>query len=228
MSSIFTVTTAAPDLTLLDITELRAAVGITNDAQDTALMALGAQVAARIASVCDVADDGVRPPTLRQETLTETFRSHYRWPGFGYSPRPHHEGENLILRRRPIVSVFAITEDGVALDPATDYEIVAPKGMLRRLTGRAGVKMPWWWFAAEIIVVYDAGYPVVRDDLKRAASLLALTYWRAQSRDPAVRQINIPGVIERQFFSPPAGAPDIPLEVRNILSEGNYLNREVG
>jgi len=220
-SSVLSVTTPAGDLALLTIEELRAAVGVTigDSSQDATLATLGTRVADRITQACNVATDGAKPPTLREETLSETWR--LRQLGRG-SAHHHGHGSELLLARRPIVSVTSIEEDGIALDPA-DYEILAASGMLRRLSGDAPRS---WSLAGKIVVVYVAGWATVPESLKFAAEQLARVYWFQQTRDPALKQISIPGVIERQFWVDTSNDHDIPQDVMDILEP--YRNRSVG
>lgn len=206
-SSILTVTTAATDLALLTLAELRAAVGISDGSKDPQLQTIGDRVAARLAAACRVPAAGTAPPTLRQETLTETFRQGYG----GLCP------VELLLARRPVVSVTSVTEDDVAV-AAGDYEILASAGSLRRLCDDA----PTHWLAAKTVVVYVAGWATVPDGLKRAAEELARQYYFEGSRDPAAREVEIPGVIRRSYWVGSASEPDIPQSIMDALMPYKY------
>jgi hypothetical protein len=223
--SILSVTGQADDLTLLTEVELRVAVGIDigDASQDDALKILGGRVAARVATACRIRADGAKPPTLRQENLVETFRlgdDLGRWRG-----GEHHASlvamSELVLARRPIVSIAEISEDGVDLVQGTDYEIVADAGMVRRLW----FDQPSPWRLGKIIVTYTAGWDTVPEGLKFGAAELARTYWYQSERDPAVRQVNIPGVISRSYFGAGAADPDIPLAVADALRP--YINEAI-
>lgn len=207
MDSILSVTTAAASLELLTIAERRAAVGLTDNSKDAELKTLEERVAARIAHVCNVATAVTTPPTLREETLTETFRLD------GLSRGPHE----LILARLPIVSVTSVVEDGTTL-VAADYEILSAAGMLRRLSD----DVPGRWETAKIVVVYKAGWATVPAGLKLAAERLMRNYWYDGSRDPAVREIEVPGVMRRSFWVGASSDPDIPREIMDLLAP--YLN----
>src|ERR1051326_4761510 len=91
----------AGDLNLLTIEELRLAVGLSldDDSQDEKLQELGLRVSSMISAACCVAKDGVSPPTLLNEDLTETFRL-------------VSETRNLFLSRRPVGAVTSVTEAG--------------------------------------------------------------------------------------------------------------------
>ena len=99
--------------TLLTIEEMRAAAGLVSgdDSRDTELTALNEYTSAVITSACKVAraDLGAIPPTLREETVTES----YRW---------NTDQTFISLSRRPVVSITSVTENDSELDPA-DYEL---------------------------------------------------------------------------------------------------------
>jgi hypothetical protein len=127
-----------------------------------------------------------------------------------------------VLQRRPIVSVESVEEDYAMLD-ADDYEIDAPAGMLRRLWD----DLPASWRTTKLVVSYTAGWDKVPRGLKTAAGQLARLYWFRGSRDPALKQMAIPGVIERQYYATTAIAdPDIPTQVMDMLSP--FINTVVG
>lgn len=200
-----TVTTPAPDTSLLTLAELRTATGVGNAAVDSDLTILGSRVASAIANICRVASSGATPPTLRLETLTETFRHEECLP-------------KLILARRPIVAVSQITEDGVSLD-AAEYEIDAAAGLISRLHD----DRPASWPASKIVVAYQAGWETVPDDLKLAASKLAAVLWSEGERvDPNLRSEEIPGVISRTWWVGPSDDPLVPAEVMDLLTP--YIN----
>src|SRR3990167_5540578 len=113
----FQVDTAATDLQLLTIQQLRVGAGLVKDnsSRDEELTELGLRVAADIAVACRVADGGVYPPTLRSETVTNTFQ----WPG---------GAGDLILSRRFVSGTPTITEDAVAV-VAADYAIKRAEGL---------------------------------------------------------------------------------------------------
>jgi hypothetical protein len=201
-ASILAVTTPAPDLSLLTIEELRKATGVGDNSEDADLEALGRRVAAAIARECKVSAAGVTPPTLRQETLTEIFR-------------PTDAFDELLLARRPIVSVVSIVEDLATLQ-AADYEIVADAGYIRRLCDDRVTL----WSAEKITVVYAAGWDVVPDDLSLAAAKLAAVFWtEGRKIDPSLKRVKIEGISEREYWVPPTSDPAIPREVCDLLRD---------
>ncbi len=178
------VTTAAADRSLLTLAELRAAAGVPDNSRDAELTTLGARVAAAITGACQVARGGAVPPTLRLETLTETHHN------------DRHRAE-IVLSRRPVVSVTSVAEIDTVLTSA-DYEIEAGTGLLRRLAaGR-----PWCWPCRKVVIVYQAGWQTVPDDLKLAAAkFVQAEYWVDPTKDSV-----------------------IPAEVMDILERGGYVN----
>jgi hypothetical protein len=220
-SSSLSVTTPAADRSILTVPELRAAVGLTNGSRDVELKLLGARIAAGIVSECSVAAAGASQPTLREETLRETFRQtrDYR------SARPFgHEGdqvEALVLSRRPIAEIVSVTLDDNPLDGNCDYEVDAAAGLIYRLFTDARVA----WRARKVIVVYQAGWQEVPDDLKQAASRLANVWWTASGQDPNVRVDLTQDVGRIEYFGNPLGAGAIPADVMDLL--GPYINYPV-
>jgi hypothetical protein len=201
--SVLTVVTPASNLALLTLDELRACAGLTDGSQDTALNRLGGRIPA----------DGATPPTLLQETLTETFRLN-RWWG----RRDHLSArETLILSRRPIVSITSVTEAGTLLDP-TEYEIRSGAGTLGRLFNDTPARWAW----DRIDVAYVAGWSTVPQGLKRAAEKLARLYWCQAQRDPTMRSEQAVGVASWTYWIGSPTDPDIPQDIMDDL--GPYLN----
>lgn len=202
------VTTPAADPNLLSVEEMRAAVGVTGSGSDAALLILNGRVSRAIAAHCRVASAGVAVPTLRQETLTEIFRT-------GMSR------EKMILSRRPIVSVTSIVEDGETL-AGSDYEIDASSGILTRLEDDE----PACWSWSKVVVVYVAGWATVPDDIKLAASKLASEIYTVGTRDPNLKRVEVVGVEEREFFYGTQNDPLISQEMQELLAP--YVNVWLG
>jgi hypothetical protein len=207
MDSVLSVTSAAPDRSLLTLAELKAATGVSGSSRDAELRALSGAVEQSIARACKVVTDGTTPPTLRSETVQETFRL-------------YHRTDVLILGRFPVVSVSSIIEAGTALT-ALDYEALKGAGMIRRLSGDSTLH----WAHGKIVVTYTAGQATVGSDLKLAASKLAAALWKEgqPNRDPNLKRIRVEGISEREFWVPPTGDPLVPSDVLDLL--GPYINR---
>jgi len=211
MSDLFTVTTAATDLALLSLAELRRATGAA-DGQEADLVTLGARVAAVIARACKIAADGATAPTLRLETVADTFELDYSRP-------------DLILSRRPIISVVSVVENGVTLT-ADDYRADAGAGLLRRrLDGRS-----WSWPPCfEIVVSYAAGWATVPEDLKLAAAKTATMIWAESGpspRDPNLKRVRTEGIDEVEYWVPPASDSLLSAEILDLLRP--YTNETIG
>ena len=196
----FVVTTPASSRSLLSQAELRAAIGVTDNSQDTALATIGARVAAMISGACRVARSGQYEPTLLSETITETFRL------------TKHK-ECLIPARRFAWQVNSLSIDGVA-QTTDDYELEPNTGLIYRLSDDARV----CWPCGKIVAVYKAGFPAVPEDLKLAASKLVSELYTVGTRDPNLRRVKIEGVSEREYWIPPTKDPAISQEVKDMLA----------
>lgn len=197
----FSVTTPATSLSLLTTAELRAAVGATDGSQDATLAITGRRVSTAIARQCNIVDDGINPPTLLSETCTEIFR----WDGCG----------PLSLARRP-TSVTSVTIDGDAVD-AADYELNG-----RDLYALSDDEISEW-DSGKITVVYVAGFATAPDDIKLAAAKLVTATSAESTRDPSLKRVDIPGVIEEEYWVAPSGDPLLSREVSDLLSP--YVER---
>ena len=173
----FTVTVPAPDRTLISLAEAKAALGITNTASDATLATLIAQISDLIARECKVPEDGASPPTLRRETIVETFRQDKR-----VSP--------LILARRFVGSITSVVEDGVTL-AATDYETDKAAGLVSRLDASGNIIC---WPMAKIVATYTAGFETIPEPLKLAAITILREQRSAASRDPMLRGETVEGL----------------------------------
>lgn len=202
--SLFTVTTPATSLSLLTTAELRAAVGVTDNSRDAELAIIGRRVSTAIARQCNIVADSVNPPTLLEETCTEVFR----WNECGPLP----------LSRRPVTSITSVTIDGDAVD-AADYEING-----RNLYALSDDEIDEWT-SGKITVVYVAGYATAPDDLKLAASKLVTATSAESTRDPSLKRVDLPGIIEEEFWVAPSGDPLLSREVMDLLSP--YVERYV-
>lgn len=186
MRSTLVVSTKAGDLSLLDADDRKEAVGATDDSLNDQLEALDLRLAAVIAAECNVAIGKDGDPTLREETLTETF-----WDV---------RACDLVLSRRHNVTVTSLVEDGETLAPDVDFIVDPEAGILTRLSS----DVPIQWCATKIVVVYDAGFETVPDDLKLAAMDFMRLAWQERDRDPSLKSevIDVPDVrrVERGYW----------------------------
>lgn len=220
--NIFAVVTPATDYALVDIAAVKDEFDITDASTDTRLARWILEAGAAIQGPLGIAR------VLRADTLSsQTFRGmayqpdapgeHFYPSNGGPLQAPSHV-PGLRLRRYPIVSVSSIVEDGTTLDPAADYEIDGEAGLIYRLSGTSRVQ----WYAQLVVVLYVGGYVNLTDvpaDI-RTACLLMLNHRRSsQARDPMLKQISIPGVIERQFWVGSTGDnAALPPEVNALIS----------
>jgi hypothetical protein len=215
----FSVTTVNTDRSLLTLAEIRAAVGVSDGSKDSVLVPLGDRVSATITRACMVSRDGAMPPTLRLEAVSDTYRQH------GWRPAQWLAGgqQSLVLSRRPVTTIASVTVDSVVLTADTDYEVDKASGLLFRLSN--GVRVGWCGFV--VVVAYSAGYETVPDDLKLAASMFVQSLSQQGSRDPLLKRVMIPDVIEKEFWVDPTKDIGVPAEVMDLLRRGGYVNQAV-
>lgn len=178
------VTEPATDPLLMTVEQMRAAAGLAADdvSHDEALAPLNARISAEVYDFAGIAiADSGNEPTLRQETLTETFRCPSNGP--------------LVLSRRHNVEIVSVTVDGEALD-AVGYEVEAESGLLHRIVGQHLS----CWRGSLITVDYKAGFATVPPALIGAASDLIRFRRSEVERDPLVRsqRVKVDGVDEVQ------------------------------
>ncbi|CAN7295414.1 hypothetical protein LJR221_001438 [Agrobacterium tumefaciens] len=208
MRQSFSVTTPASNLSLLTIEQLRAAAGLADGdaSRDEELNALGQSISTDIAVACNVADDGINPPTLLKETVSETF-----WVC--------HRPDELILSRRFISSIASVSEAGSVL-AADAYFLDRGAGLLNR----ANSGRPWTWATGQLVISYDAGFATVPADLVAAATDLVRIRLSSSSRDPLVKSesIEVPDVQSRKLDfwvgALPGASGPVPAEILTRLS----------
>lgn len=195
-----TVTTPATDRNLLTTAEIRYAVGVSDASQDDALGVLNRRIASAFSRLYTNAS-GSTPVTLRLETITETFRDVC--------------ASHLWLSRAPVTSITSVVSDGTTLD-AADYEIDGRR--LYSLSDDARV----WWSSAKVVVVYDAGWDTVPDEIKLAASKMARLLWSeggdSGRSDPNLKRVRIEGVGEREWWVGGASDPLMSQEIQELLA----------
>lgn len=204
------------DRSLLTTAELRAAAGLAagDSSQDATLTPLGSYISAAITSACKVARAGAIPPTLRLETVTETFLFQTLQ-------------KSLVLARRPVVEIVSITETDSLLSTA-DYETDNAAGIVYRKNGtgmyQEGVGSWSWWPTGNTVVIYSAGYDEVPADLKYAAIKFVQAELAQGSRDPLLKRLRIEGVSEREWWVNPERTSVVPGEVMDIIVGAGYVN----
>lgn len=210
----FEVTTPATDLTLATIEQLRVAAGLSSDngSQDESLTALGNRLAADVATACKIASDGVNPPTLRSETVKDTFRL-----------KSHTA--SLILSRRFVSSITSIVENGVTLTEGTDFEVDAEAGLVKRLSG--DTEICWYW--GKIVVAYVAGFATVPAELSGIVADEARLRLSESTRDPAVKSETTDGIDSVDYWvGDLPNSSGAPLSDSNMRRLTRFINWIVG
>jgi hypothetical protein len=213
--SVLRVTEPAADRGLLTADQLRE-VGITGD-DDDAVLAKGLRYSARIARICRIVADGAIPPTLRLESLRETFTvdddQHYQ-------RLMHGDRGPLVLARRPLVTLTSITLNG-NFDLPIDSNLIVDdaQGMLIREPQRS-----FFWphfhshygiWGRQAVVEYQAGWDEVPDDLVLAVQQYIREATARADREIGLRRLSIPNVEDRDYWNDESagGASNIVLDM---------------
>jgi hypothetical protein len=127
--------------------------------------------------------------------------------------------DTLQLSHWPIVGIDSLTvvdPPGTAtvLVDGIDYKLMAESGQLVRLSKT--LLYPTTWDPSMTTVVYEAGYQPIPFDVALAVLRMVTYRFYLRGRDPAERQINIPGVVERQY-GPAATGSNIPPDIAQLL-----------
>lgn len=219
MATIFEVTDPSTEV-LLTLEEAQLALGLTDDTRDADLTRMIARISAGIYRACNLRTDGVNPPSLMSEDITETFRLHCAKEGA------------LMLSRRRVTEVLTITEGSTELDDETDFTIDRASGQIFRL-GAGSLDEFTCWSAGKMVVEYTAGFTTVPDDLKLAAETWLRILWRdayqtpANVNDPFEKVRDIPGVLRTERWvsqmTVNQTAMLLPPEVEALLYDGGYI-----
>lgn len=214
------VTAAAVDPLLMTAAQMRAAAGVADSdtSKDAALALLNARISAEIYAACGIIiSDDAKEPTIRQETLTETFRGHR-------SP--------LILSRRHNVEIVSVTVGGASISP-DEYEVESEAGLLHRLQGDRRC----CWRGTPVVVVYKAGFATVPPGLVGAASDLIRFRRSELERDPLVKseRVKVDGVDEvetgywvNSVMSGSAVSPGAPIPPNVMAALSRFRNEAFG
>jgi hypothetical protein len=99
---------------------------------------------------------------------------------------------------------------------SSDYEFDVAAGLVWRLLSDRRAEWPY----GKVTVGYTAGYVLpasVPSSLEKGCLILVRTYYHDSKRDPAVRQVNIPGVMERSYWVGSPTDPALPKDVTDLL-----------
>jgi hypothetical protein len=210
MRSIVTVTTAATDINLTTLDNLKLELGITDTDSDDQLELWIAQASAVAARYCN--------RVLAVETVTETFRNAGSYPyEWFYRCGEGRSFDGITLTRYPIVSIASVTVDGTVLD-TSEYE--HDETEVYRLS-TAGYPTRWW-FGKSIVVSYVAGYTIpvtaAYADLERAVIAMIRDFRAVTLReDPNLKRRRTDGVSELEWWVPTASTRMLPIEISGML-----------
>jgi hypothetical protein len=211
---VLTVVTPADSQDLVTLDAVKSALGVTDNKQDDALKRAISQASGMIAKYCN--------RVFIQETVTETFRPVHGHHHHGWYRGAHDRSNRqfLLLSRRPVTVIANATEFETIIDP-TGYALDANEGSIERLCGDRSA----YWHGT-CVVSYTGGYALaaVPPDLQ-GATIDLVTYIRQRAaRDPTVRSVEIPGVINETFQQ--VTATGIPDHVSCVIDE--YRNPSIG
>lgn len=200
-----TVVSAASSKALITLSDVKLELGITGTTDDTWLTSVIDRASLAAAQYCN--------RTLVSETVKDQFwpqRDGYPWiiPG-GIWP--------LQLTRWPVSSVSSVVENDVTLTVTTDYLLRSAEGQLVRLDSRA---YPKKWPAFTIAVQYVAGYQTIPSDLQDAVIRMVKSRWFMRSRDPLLKQEDVPGVYSAAYWVSTGSEGAITPDVADLLD--NY------
>lgn len=193
----FTVQTPASPTDLTLLATLKAEFGIASTSEDDYLNAAIKRASAAVCSYLRVpkAQDGTF--TLGRETLVQTIRfnsnhrSGYRGPG------------NLILARRPVVSITSVVEGDETL-VATDYELDGAAGLLARLCDDRASH----WSCEKTVVTNVAGWLLpdkgadrtLPYDIESAVVDLIKQARAGRTRDPLIKAVEVVDIDRKEYW----------------------------
>jgi hypothetical protein len=155
------------------------------------------------------------------QEVTETFRPYPYVDSASLTNLP----EFIYLRRFPVTTfslandgmTLLFTADGEALVEGTDFECDRTTGRLVWLSN----DMPLRWHFSKIVCQYTGGYTfpgTLEADIERAVIEIVKDMWFARKRDPMLRQMNIPGVADLQYWVGGVGGDSWPPKVSDLLA----------
>ena len=205
---ISTVTAPASSYALVDMASLKTRLNVTVTTYDP-------YFTLAIADASAAAISFMNNPIV-EETLSDQI---WPWRDSRLGALRSQTG-TLQLKRWPIVSVASVTETiggvATALVAGTDYLADPAYGRLVRLNSYG---RPRDWNADPVVVAYTAGYATVPSDIADAVSEMVKARWYAQTRDPAIRERNVEGVMSTTYWfgSGPGADTDMPPTIQAKL-----------
>ena len=176
MQSFLRVITPADSYSLTTVAAVRADLSLPDNTNDDYIRETIAQVSASISNYCN--------RVFQVETVSEVIRLKV-------------EPDYLEVKRFPIVTVSAITIDGVDQDLA-NFEIDEGKGRIYKLD--SGGDPISWSKNTKVVVSYTGGYATLPEAVSRAALDMVKMRHFSRIRDPLVKSENISGVIQTDYW----------------------------
>lgn len=206
---ITTVLTAATgrDLDLVDLATVKTILNVADNKTDAYLRLVISWCSAEIKSYCN--------RVLVPETLKDEF-----WPFRDAIPLVVPGGiEPLQLSRWPIITsgVTEVLENSIALVYGTDYRVDYERGQLTRIDANLYTRK---WPALTLSVTFQAGFSPMDPPIVDAVTRMVGSRWRERDRDPYLKQLNVVGVSEKQWWIPAGPTGNMTPDVEDILD--NY------
>ncbi len=195
MNVISTIVTAPGETALIELSGLKAQLGISDGAQDAVLIQAIQRSSGAVEAYLG------RP--LARAAMSEEFRPSLGFCGAG--------PECLVLKRFPVQATPApaVAVDGESLDSSL-FQIDPGAGLAFRLDDAGGRKP--WSAARKIVVAYTGGYALPLDlsdpgqaAIADAAMITAIGIYYSR-RDPALKVEDIPDVIRNEYWVDSAGS----------------------
>lgn len=182
-----TVTAAAASYDLTTLATVKEELSISTNANDAALKRYISSASAAAAQYCN--------RVFAAETITDQFLP-VPDPSFViFAGRI----QPLQLSRWPVVMTAppVVTENRIVLVAGTDYLLDPLAGSVTRLDPNGN---PNSWRPYIITVSYTSGYVPIPLDVDDAVVRMVTRRFASKGRDPNLKQLNVPGVIEQSWW----------------------------
>lgn len=172
------------DFDLVDLSTVKAELGITDNDSDAILEPIITQCSKAIARYC-------RREFIEQNVTQTFFPDDFR-------PCLISKSNALVLSRKPIVSVTTLTLDDNDI-ASGNQRIISKEGMIFRLTDDGYVTA--WNIAKLLEITYIGGYTSIPEDIQRAAILWIKEFFIGVEDDPRVKSENNYNVASFSYFA---------------------------
>lgn len=130
--------------------------------------------------------------------------------------RPYDE---FVLMGWPVASLTLFSENGIVLSDS-QYELDKDTGYMTRLAGDLQID----WPAGKYVAEFTAGYLLpgtvganLPPSIERACKELAKGAVYAQTRDPQLKSLILPGVVEEVYFIGNPNGASLPVDVTGMI-----------